>query len=253
MANSLRGGRNKYSASVLLGGYVENRYNPSTDASGATLQSSEWSTTTASAQAEMVEAARVLTGVTPTTTGGDAHIDYANIVNYDRRRGAGSWSSLSKYAASGPAEYAGSFPLRPAAKLSQSALEEYRAQWTTDPASLAARRFETTNTVGNAKAVGTRFATPLIRSFAGAPKALEQLARTVAGTRAVELLRPILAALDESGQGRTTLGDLGYALSDIKVMLSPPVLAVVFNFFDHSSVGSISTEEFLAALEPVSK
>ena len=248
MANSLRGGRNKYSSACLLSGFVEDRYNPSTEGVGASMQSSEWTTTTASSQAAMVEAARAQTGRAPSTSGGDAHIDYGNIVNYDRRMGAGQWTSMSKYAESGPKEFAGSFPLRAAAKLSTSELEAYRSQWTTDPASLAATRFKTTNTVGDEKAVGTAFATPLIRTFAGAPKALELLARTVAGTRAVDLLRPILAALDESGQGRTSLVDLGWALSDIKVDVPGSTLAVIFGFFDHNTEGSIATSEFLAAL-----
>jgi len=248
-ANSLRGGKNKYSAKILVGNYVEDRKDPTYFSRvGGVVMDPRYATTTG-----LLQQATDAPGGTGSYGGGLKPDNYGdashNIINYDTtRRGGESWNTVSQttYGKKKSNEFCTTFHSKPAP--AQETLKNYRARWTQETDAMRKVRFVTENRSmlnGGAPASKTR----ALRKLPGAPKVVEQLQEKVlAQDGRLKSFEQILAVFDDAGDGLIEKNELKWGLSDFGIEFEPRRLDELFNYFDTHDSGKMSYKELLKCL-----
>lgn len=250
-ANSLRGGRNNYSAKTLGGNFVEARNEPSYFMKvGKAASDPAWQSTT---QLQQLDA----TGQVLNSFGGgipeekSADINYNNIVNFDNRQSEKNWKPLSKstYGKGKKNEFSTVFKEKPA--LGNNELNDYRRRWTQETPVMRQARYRTEQTIMMNRTVPSAFTTDVLSSLPGMPKVVEDVRKLIlkrSGSDGVRSLTRMLRCFDDSGDGKLSKDEFKWGLMDYGIELEPTHYDELFNAFDRDRNGFIDFTEFLAVI-----
>eukprot|EP00941_MAST-03F_sp_MAST-3F-sp1_P004880 g4880.t1 len=250
-ANSLRGGRNTYSAATLGGNYVEARNDPKYFRKvGKAASDPQWQSTTHLAQREASETKFPLYG------GGipeekSSKINYDNVINFDND--AGEWKSVSAstYGRKKPTEF--STVYKEKKRQTKDQLNKYRGRWTRETDVMRKARYRTEQTIMMNRAVPSTFTTEVLSTLPGEPKVVEDvrnmiLARQTDGHLGIRDLARMLKIFDDSGDKQLSRDELKWGLMDFGIELSPQQHDELFSAFDRDKSGQVDFDEFLTVL-----
>ena len=179
-ANTLRGGKNAYNASVAVSNWVEERVNPAAAYRPSGFNPTSFQTETRQRDMSCTGEGGAMfgSGIDEGTKVG--FVDYSNLVNYDLRNGAGTWKAMTQSSNEAGVE-GGNFefgvPHRPQSGMQGAALEAYRKEWTVESDGNRKQRFTTEKTLCQNAPFGAE--TAVLRRYPNVPRVVVRLVQEV--------------------------------------------------------------------------
>lgn len=248
-ANALRGGQKSFGAKTLGGNWYESRKDPA-------FPGCRREAATEAAERALEGTRRTVplygTGL-PTTaeaTFEDGHLDYSNVVGFDKTAGPGEWKSVTAATYVTPGEegckdFSTSF--KTLSHTSTEDLDAYKARWLVAGDKAAGERFTSTASA-SATGVPSTFRVRPTRVLPGVPKVVETFREKIierGGMLGIRTIGRMFRIMDDSGDHKLSRSELTTGLHDYGLRFTPDEFEALWRFLDRDRSGTIDYDEFL--------